>query len=176
VAYPPNALSACLPEAYTASPALPYMHHLRLQRQHAQWVLNGPVLFDPEPVNMQHVANILLLSHLQSMAHALHPCSTLCLNADRLRGLGGVQAAGLLLPPLKHLLLHPPPQLEPHLRLVGLLPCLPSRHGICSVQTMKQTQVTTPQLWFYHLDFALAELSGKTRRLGQYAQVCLCSM
>ena len=72
VAYPPNALSVCLPEAYTASPALPYMHHLWLQRQHAQWILNGPVLFDPEPVNMQHVANILLLSHLQSMAHALH--------------------------------------------------------------------------------------------------------
>ena len=62
--------------------------------------------------------------YLESVAQALHPCSPLCFNADGLCWSGRVQAAAVLLPPLKHILLHPAPQLKPHLCLICLVPCL----------------------------------------------------
>lgn len=61
---------------------------------------------------------------LEPVAQALHPCTALCFNANRLCRLGRVQAAGVLLPPLKHTLLDLAPQLEPHFCLIRLVPCL----------------------------------------------------
>lgn len=68
---------------------------------------------------------------LEPVSQALNPHSPLCLNADRLRRLSWVEAAGVLLPPLKHLLLHPAPQLKPHLCLVGLLSRLQQGSSNC---------------------------------------------
>jgi len=70
------------------------------------------------------------------VAQALHPCSPLCFNADRLCWLSRVQAAAMLLPPLKHILLHPAPQLKPHLCLVCLMPCLQRKVVKPNVQSM----------------------------------------
>lgn len=62
--------------------------------------------------------------YLKPVAQAMHPCSALCFNADRLCRPARVQAAPVLLPSLKHILLDPAPQLKAHLCLIRLVPCL----------------------------------------------------
>ena len=62
--------------------------------------------------------------YLKPVAQALHPCTALCFNADRLCRPARVQAAPVLLPSLKHILLDPAPQLKAHLCLIRLVPCL----------------------------------------------------
>lgn len=80
-------------------------------------------------VSISHHSCVLCHSsvYLEPMAQALHPCSPLCFNADRLCWLSRVQATAVLLPPLKHILLDSAPQLKPHLCLICLMPCLQKR-------------------------------------------------
>ena len=80
---------------------------------------------------MQRGKGQFMPDDLEPVSQALDPHSPLCLNADSLCRLSRVEAAGVLLPPLKHLIFHPAPQLKPHLCLVGLLSCLQQASGNC---------------------------------------------